>query len=57
MRETYRYLDNKNYWKKRWDDIETDEPMINKNQYPLKHAIKTINYKKYLRLAVVLDEF
>jgi len=45
MRETYRYLDNKSYWQKRWDDIETDEPMINKNDYPLKYAIEAINYK------------
>ena len=43
MRETYRYSDNKNYWKKRWEDIDTDAPMINKDHYPLKYAIDTIN--------------
>lgn len=45
MRETYRYLDNKSYWEKRWNDIEVDDPMINKNEYPLKYAIETINYQ------------
>ena len=33
MRETFRYLDNKSYWEKRWNDIEVDGPMINKNEY------------------------
>tara|TARA_B100001093_G_scaffold520394_1_gene615403 strand:- start:1766 stop:2563 length:798 start_codon:yes stop_codon:yes gene_type:complete len=41
MRITYRYKDNKNYWQKRWDDISADEPMQNKNVYPLKYAIST----------------
>jgi SAM-dependent methyltransferase len=45
MRETFRNLDNKSYWEKRWNDIEVDDPMINKNEYPLKYAIKTINYQ------------
>ena len=46
MRITYRHKNNKNYWQKRWEDIPADEPMQNKNVYPLKYAISTIGLDK-----------
>ena len=38
MRITYRNINNKDYWNKRWEDIPADEPMINTNAYPLKYS-------------------
>lgn len=38
MRITYRRSDNKAYWTKRWSDIDSDEPMENRDAYPLKYA-------------------
>lgn len=45
MRITYRKLDNKHYWEKRWADINADEPMENKNVYPLKYAEMVVKDK------------
>ena len=45
MRETYRSEDNKTYWTKRWDSIETDEMMENKEKYPLKYTLDAISYQ------------
>ena len=45
MRITYRSKTNKEYWQKRWDDINADEIMLNENSYPLKQTIKTIKKK------------
>jgi len=45
MRETYRSEDNKTYWTKRWDNIETDEMMENKEKYPLKYTLDAISYQ------------
>ena len=43
MRETYRNLNNQNYWEKRWGNIKTDDPMINLNKYPLKYSLYSRN--------------
>ena len=46
MRITYRHSENKQYWNKRWSDIPADNPMKNKNVYPLKYAeiaIQSVN--------------
>ena len=45
MRETYRNLNNQNYWEKRWGNIKTDDPMINLNKYPLKYTLEIVNLK------------
>ncbi len=45
MRETYRSEDNKTYWTKRWNSIETDEMMENKDKYPLKYTLEAISYQ------------
>ncbi len=42
MRISYRYGTNKDYWQNRWDAVEIDEPMQNKNKYPLKYALETV---------------
>jgi|TARA_B100000767_G_scaffold205911_1_gene192762 2-polyprenyl-3-methyl-5-hydroxy-6-metoxy-1,4-benzoquinol methylase len=42
MRETFRSLDNFDYWEKRWESIEADDAMINKDKYPLKYTLETI---------------
>ena len=42
MRETFRSLDNFDYWEKRWESIETDDAMVNKDKYPLKYTLETI---------------
>lgn len=42
MRKTYRRMNNKDYWDKRWDDIPADKPMENNQVYPLKYALKTV---------------
>ena len=41
MRITLRNKNNKDYWEKRWDSIETDEAMENPNKYPLKYTNET----------------
>jgi 2-polyprenyl-3-methyl-5-hydroxy-6-metoxy-1,4-benzoquinol methylase len=46
MRITYRSKNNKEYWQKRWDDVEVDEKMENANVYPLKYAKIAIDDKK-----------
>ena len=38
MRITYRYINNKKYWKKRWEEIPVDKPMYNTETYPLKYS-------------------
>ena len=38
MRITYRYTENKEYWERRWSNIEVDQPMSNYKVYPLKYA-------------------
>ena len=43
MRKTFRRMNNKNYWEKRWDDIPADQPMENHNVYPLKYAEEIVN--------------
>jgi len=45
MRITYRQVNNKDYWTKRWSDIPADRPMENRNVYPLKYAEKTVQSK------------
>jgi ubiquinone/menaquinone biosynthesis C-methylase UbiE len=45
MRITYRWSDNAEYWKKRWDDIPADHPMENPEVYPLKYAQLTVQSK------------
>jgi SAM-dependent methyltransferase len=42
MRKTFRRLNNKDYWDKRWSDIPADKPMTNDQVYPLKYALKTV---------------
>lgn len=38
MRKTYRRVNNKDYWERRWDDIPADLPMENNQVYPLKYS-------------------
>lgn len=38
MRVTYRNRDVEAYWRDRWSSIPVDEPMINKDVYPLKYV-------------------
>lgn len=38
MRITYRRDENKEYWTKRWADLQADYPMENIDVYPLKYA-------------------
>ena len=38
MRVTYRNRDVEAYWRDRWSSIPVDEPMINKDIYPLKYV-------------------
>ena len=45
MRVTYRKNGVKSYWANRWDAIPADEPMTNRNSYPLKYAIDTVSSK------------
>ena len=42
MRITLRNKNNKDYWEKRWDSIETDEAMENPSKYPLKYTNETL---------------
>jgi cyclopropane fatty-acyl-phospholipid synthase-like methyltransferase len=44
MRETFRFEDNKSYWEKRWDKIDADEMMENKESYPLKYTLETVSF-------------
>ena len=46
MRKTFRSKDNKAYWQHRWESIDADDVMLNHESYPLKFAIKAINYNK-----------
>ena len=46
MRITYRSKNNKEYWQKRWDDVEVDEKMENADVYPLKYAQIAIDDKE-----------
>ena len=46
MRITYRWSDNNEYWRKRWDDIPADHPMENLDVYPLKYAELTIKSRE-----------
>ena len=46
MRKTFRSKDNKAYWQHRWESIDADDVMLNHGSYPLKFAIKAINYNK-----------
>tara|TARA_B100000989_G_scaffold262494_1_gene213996 strand:+ start:1601 stop:2374 length:774 start_codon:yes stop_codon:yes gene_type:complete len=50
MRKTYRSKNNFTYWKKRWTDIDVDQPMINESYYPLKYSNMLINDKSYVIL-------
>ncbi|HUF82637.1 MAG TPA: class I SAM-dependent methyltransferase [Burkholderiales bacterium] len=45
MRVTYRRANNKDYWTKRWADIPADQPMQNRDVYPLKYAELTLEDK------------
>lgn len=39
---TWRYQNNKDYWTKRWMAIPADDAMQNKEAYPLKYALMTV---------------
>lgn len=43
MRKTYRAASNKDYWKKRWEDVPADSAMANEDTYPLKYALRTVS--------------
>ena len=45
MRITYRSKNNYEYWRKRWTEIDADEPMINDDYYPLKYSNMIISDK------------
>ena len=51
MRITYREKTNKNYWTKRWTDIDADEPMKNEKKYPLFKFYMENNYDVYSNFA------
>mgnify|MGYP006429237731 FL=1 len=42
MRITYRNHNVKEYWASRWDEIPADQPMENREVYPLKYAEETV---------------
>ena len=46
MRKTFRSNNNKDYWQDRWNSIDADEVMLNKESYPLKYAINAIKYNE-----------
>ena len=50
MRITYRNLNNKEYWNRRWQNLPLDKFPIDDNFYPLKYAKKVIIDKKGLIL-------
>ncbi len=50
MRITYRNLNNKEYWNRRWQNLPVDNFPIDDNFYPLKYAKKVIIDKKGLIL-------
>ena len=43
MRTTYRSKHVDQYWTMRWDNVEIDSPMSNKNAYPLKFALSAVS--------------
>jgi len=45
MRINYRNQSTKDYWTKRWSEIEIDYPMKNSKVYPLVHALKIVKSK------------
>ena len=45
MRTTYRSRPVKEYWEKRWRDIPADQPMHNRDVYPLKYAELAVTAK------------
>jgi SAM-dependent methyltransferase len=45
MRTTYRSRPVKEYWEKRWRDIPVDQPMHNRDVYPLKYAELAVGAK------------
>ena len=47
MRHTYRYKNNFQYWTDRWEDLEVDSVMSNKDIYPLKYSENLINNDKH----------
>ena len=46
MRHTYRYKNNFQYWTDRWENLEVDKVMSNKDIYPLKYSEKLVNNDK-----------
>lgn len=46
MRHTYRYKDNFQYWTDRWEKLEVDNVMSNKDIYPLKYSEKLVGNKR-----------
>lgn len=47
MRHTYRYKNNFQYWTDRWEDLEVDSVMSNKDIYPLKYSENLIKNDKH----------
>lgn len=43
MRITYRKEDSAAYWSARWANVAADEPMENKDAYPLKYALEAVS--------------
>lgn len=46
MRKTYRSQGVREYWASRWSEIPVDPPMENKEIYPLKYALQTVQNKE-----------
>lgn len=42
MRITYRNVDNKEYWSRRWASTPSDTAEVNPETYPLKYALSTV---------------
>ena len=42
MRKTFRTINVRDYWEKRWNSIETDKEMNNESVYPLKYSQEII---------------
>ena len=46
MRKTYRAHSSKDYWARRWKDIQVDLPQENPDVYPLKYALEAVEHKR-----------
>ena len=56
MRKVYRFLDNSDYWNKRWEDSGVDKVKFeNMNIYPIKYT-NMIRQIKKVNTTIALDK-